>query len=85
MHDSHRPLAYSLLMIGLAVTTIPLILGGLVAAGEANDGRILLFGMVSLVASVIVGLKRPSDNSQSGTSATRTSEEAGNLKLPARS
>lgn len=66
MQNSHRPLAYSLLMTGLAVTAIPLILGGLVAAGESNDGRILLFGAVSLVALVIVGLKRPSAATSAG-------------------
>ena len=60
MHDSPRPLAYSLLMIGLAVTTIPLVLGGLVAAGESYDGSILLCGAVSLLAMVIVGVKWPS-------------------------
>ena len=60
MHDPKRLLAYSLVKIGLAVTTIPLILGGLVAAGESNDGRILLFGAVSLLALAVVGLKQSS-------------------------
>ena len=52
-------LAYSLLKIGLAVTTIPLLLGGLIAAGESNDGRVLLFGAVSLLALAVVRLKQP--------------------------
>jgi hypothetical protein len=53
-------------MIALTVTAIPLILGGLVAAGESSDVRILLFGVVSLVALVIVGLKRPSAAAPTG-------------------
>lgn len=58
-HDPRQPLGYSLLKIGLVVTTIPLLLGGLIAAGESKDGSVLLFGAVSLLTLAIVRLKQP--------------------------
>ena len=36
--------------IALTVITIPLLLGGLIAIGEAGDGRVLSYGAVSLLA-----------------------------------
>ena len=44
----------------LAVITIPLIFGGLIAAGESGDGRILLYGAISaavLGASMSAGAR----------------------------
>ena len=47
--------------IMLTVITIPLVLGGLIAAGESGDGRILTYGAVSLLAlgaSMATGYQR---------------------------
>ncbi len=50
------PLADRLFKVILAVITIPLLFGGLVAAGEADDARVLLCGAVALVLFGTVSL-----------------------------
>lgn len=48
MNESHWSLGDQLLKILVAVIAVPLLLGGLIAAGDAGDGRVLFYGVVVL-------------------------------------
>jgi|GEM_PF-4068446 len=49
MLETNSPLLDGFIRILLSVITVPLLLGGLVAAGESGDGRVLLYGILSLI------------------------------------
>jgi hypothetical protein len=64
MPNSGKTLLNRLIRTMLAVITISLLLGGLIAAGESGDGRILLYGAISatvLGISVSAGSSRQSE------------------------
>lgn len=48
MNESHWSLGDQLLKLLVTIIAVPLLLGGLVAVGDAGDGRVLLYGGVLL-------------------------------------
>ena len=58
MQEPQRSVADRLLNVILSVVTLPLLLGGLVAAGETSDPTVLLYGALSLLVLGSVNLGR---------------------------
>lgn len=49
---------HRVMMLTSGVIAVPLVLGGLIAAGESGDARILIFGTVATLAACLNGLPR---------------------------
>jgi len=58
MSESHRSLGDQLLKTLVAIIAVPLLLGGLIAAGDAGDARVLLYGGVLLAGIGAILLTR---------------------------
>jgi len=50
MHEHSYSLLNGFVRILLSIFAVPLLLGGLIAAGEIGDVRVLMYGMVALIA-----------------------------------
>jgi type VI protein secretion system component VasK len=57
MHESSSSLLNGFVRIVLSIFAVPLLLGGLIAAGEIGDARVLMYGIVALIA--LASISRP--------------------------